>query len=127
MTTAHQMEVHMKNDLPAAVVDVHYQAITAVGNATLAGQLIGHKRDRSQPHRVIRLDVQKGWYVSLRHDEEMDRRAGMNILDGQQDVILVDFDPWLEVGDDITKDTISHQATQCTPSSLARRLGVLAA
>ena len=83
MATTHQMEVDMKNDLPAAVVDVHHQAITAVGNATLARQPIGHKGEARQPHRVIRLDVQKGWHVPLRHDEEMDWRAGMNILNGQ--------------------------------------------
>lgn len=83
MATAHQMKVNMKNDLPATVVDVHYQAITAVGNATLARQPIGHKWEGSQPHRIIRLDVQKGWHVPLRHDEEVDRCAGMNILNGQ--------------------------------------------
>ena len=45
MTATHQMKVDVKNDLPAAVVDVDYQAITTVSNATLARQLIGHKRD----------------------------------------------------------------------------------
>ena len=83
MATAHQMKVDMKNDLPATVVDVHYQAIPAVGNAMLARQPIGHKWEGSQPHRIIRLDVQKGWHVPLRHDEEVDRCAGMNILNGQ--------------------------------------------
>jgi len=83
MATTHQMKVDMKNDLPAAVIDIRHQAITIVGNATLARQPIGHKGEARQPHRVIRLDVQKGWYVSLRHDEEVDGRAGMNILNGQ--------------------------------------------
>jgi hypothetical protein len=30
------MKVDMKNDLPATVVDVHHQAITAGSNATFA-------------------------------------------------------------------------------------------
>ena len=51
MATTHQMEVDMKNDLPAAVVDVHDQAITAVGNATLARQPISYKGE-ARSHTV---------------------------------------------------------------------------
>ena len=83
MATTHQMKVDMKNDLPTAMVDVHHQTITVVGNATLTRQPISYKGEARQPHRVIRLDVQKGWHMPFRHDEEVDRRARMNILDGQ--------------------------------------------
>jgi hypothetical protein len=127
MTAAHQVKVDVKNDLSATVVDVHHQAIAAVGYATLARQLIGHKRERRQPHHVVWLNVQEGWHVSLRHDEEVDGRAGMNILDGQQSVILVNLDAWLAVSNDVAKDTISHRPAQHARSSLARGLGVLAA
>jgi hypothetical protein len=111
MTATHQMKVDVKNDLPTAMVDVHHQTITAVGNAPLARQPIGHKWQGSQPHRVIWLDVQKGWHVPLRHNEEVDRCAGMNILNGEQDVILVCLDAWLAVGDDVAKEAYDHRAT----------------
>jgi hypothetical protein len=124
VTAAHYVKVHVKNDLPATVVDVDHQAITTVCDAMLAGQSIGHKGDSTHPRRISWLDVQEGWYVSLRHDEEVDRRAGMHIFYGQQGLILVDFDPWLSVGDNVAKDAFRHQPTQGTPSSLAGGLGV---
>jgi hypothetical protein len=127
MTAAHQMKVYMKNDLPTAAVDVGHQAVAAVSDTTLTGQPIGHKRDSTQPHRISWLDVQEGWYVSLWHDEEMDWCAGINVLYGQQGVILVEFDPWLSAGDDVAKDAFRHQPTQWAPSSLAWGLGVPAA
>jgi hypothetical protein len=121
------MKVHVKNDLPAAMVDVYDQPITIVREAALACQPIGHERDSTQPHRIMWFDIQQGWYVPLRHDQEVDRCAGVDVLNGQQDVILVYGNPWLSAGDDVAKDAVSHQPTQGMRSSLARGLGVPAA
>src|SRR5688572_18647974 len=118
------MEMHMKNDLPTAVVDIRHQAIAMVSDSTLARQAISHIRDGTYPFRVIGLDIQEGWHVPLRHDQEVDRSAGMNILNGQQGVIFVDFDGWRSVIDDIAKHTFSHQIIQCVRSSLAAGLKV---
>jgi len=57
------MKVNVKNDLPAAVVDVDHQPITTVSDAPLTCQAIGHERDGTHPHRIIGRDVQEGWYV----------------------------------------------------------------
>lgn len=118
------MEMDVKNDLPAAVVDVHHQAIATVSDVTLTRQPIRHKRDCTDPYDVIGLDVQEGWNVPLRHDQEVDRGTGMKILNGQQDVIFVDFDGWLSVIDDIAKHTFSHQTIHCGRSSLTAGLRV---
>ena len=126
MTAAHQMKVDVKNDLPSPVIDVHDQTITAVGDAVLARQLVGHKRDGREPQGVIGLDVQEGRHVPFRHDEEVDRRAGVNILNGHQHVILIHLDAWPTVGDDVAKNALCHQAIQRARSALPRGLGVFA-
>jgi hypothetical protein len=118
------MEMDVKNDLPAIVVDVHLQTITTISDIARARQPIRHKRDRTDPYGVIGLDIQEGWNVPLRHDQEVDRSAGINILNGQQEVIFVNFDGWLPVIDDIAKHTFSHQPIQCGRSSLTAGLGV---
>lgn len=109
MTAAHQMKMDVKNDLTAAAIDVRHQTKPTVGDAALARQAIRHKRDRAHPDGVVGLDVQEGWHVPLRHDEQVDGSAWMNILNGQYDVVLVEFDAGLSARDDVAKDTLSHQ------------------
>jgi hypothetical protein len=109
VTAAHQMKMDVENDLTAAVIDVRHQTKPTVGDAALVRQAIRHKGDRAHPDGVIGLDVQKGWHVPLRHDEQVDGSAWMNILNGQYDVILVEFDAGLSARDDVAKDTLSHQ------------------
>ena len=109
MTAAHQMKMDVKNDLTAAAIDVCHQTKPVVGDAALARQAIRHKGDRAHPDSVIRLDVQEGWHVPLRHDEQMDGSAWMNILNGQYDVVLVEFDAGLSARNDVAKNTLSHQ------------------
>ena len=124
MTAAHHMEMHMKNDLPTAMVDIRHQAIATLSETALARQMIGHIWNGTDPSSVVRLEVEQGGNVPLRHDEEMDRSAGMNILNGQQGVIFVDFDGWLSVTDDIAKHTLCHQTIQRGLSSLTAGLGI---
>ncbi len=109
MTAAHEMKMDVKNDLTTAVIDVRHQTKPTVGDAVLARQAIRHKRDRAHPDGVIGLDIQEGWHMPLRHDEQVDGSAWMNILNGQYDVILVEFDAGLSARDDVAKDTLSHQ------------------
>ena len=109
MTAAHQMKMDVKNDLTAAAIDVCHQTKPVVGDAALARQAIRHKGDRAHPDSVIRLDVQEGWHVPLRHDEQVDGGARMDILNGQYDVVLVEFDAGLSARDDVAEDTLSHQ------------------
>jgi hypothetical protein len=124
VTATHDMEMHMENHLPASVVDICHQAIATISDFVLARQAIGHVGDGTHPHSIIRLDVQEGRHVPLWHDQEVDRSAGMNILNGQQDVIFVDFDGWLSAAADLAKHTFSHQTIQCVRSPLTAGLGV---
>jgi hypothetical protein len=124
VTASHHMEMHMENNLPASVVDICHQAIATISDLVLARQAIGDIWDGAHPDSIIGLDVQEGRHMPLRHDEEVDRGAGMDILNGQQHVIFVDFNSWLSVVDDLAKRTFSHQTIQCVWSPLTAGLGI---
>jgi hypothetical protein len=106
------MKVDMKNSLPTTVVDVHDQTIAAISDAALTRQLIGNEGEARQPQSIIKCNLQQSRHVPLRHDEQVDRRAGVNILNRQQDVIFVGSRARFEIGDDRAKETSRHQLTR---------------
>lgn len=122
MTATHHVEMHMKDDLPAAVIDIRHQAVATLSKIVLACEAIGHIRHGTDPSSVVRLKVEQGGDVPLGHDQEVNRRAGMVILNSQQQVIFIDFDGWLSVIDDIAKHTFGHQTIQHGTSSLTAGL-----
>jgi hypothetical protein len=122
--TGEQMQMDMKNGLTGvpAIVDDH--AIAGLIKAFLLRKCLRHKEQVSNQLPVILPDAVNIGEVFFRHDEDMDRRLRIEVLEGNSKLILVDHFRGDLLFDDPAEDAVlikSHAYPFRSPEKLLKK------
>jgi hypothetical protein len=88
--SSQQVEVEVKDDLPAFAVAVQYQAESALGDALLPGDAVRHQEEVSEESIITLASIKERWKVSAGNNQDVDRRLRVDVLEGYGFVVLVD-------------------------------------
>lgn len=115
MASRQEMKVDMEYRLAGIGIAVLHDAEAALVNAALPGNG-GSSPENAANQRIIRGGQVKGIHdVLSRDEEEVMRRHGVDILDSDEIIVLIDFLRGDRAIDDFTEDATVH------PSFLSRR------
>src|SRR5262245_5057920 len=87
-TTTQHVQMDVKHDLAAFPIDVHDHAIAR--QSVISRKTFRGKQEAADQCGMIRIEVVQRGDVSLRNDEPMNRRLRMDVLEGDDRVVLVD-------------------------------------
>jgi hypothetical protein len=78
------------------------------GTALFFGQFLGLVEQPAGQANILRLQFHDIPDMLFRNEEEMNRRLGGNVVEGQEFVILIDPLTGNLPGNDLTKNTVTH-------------------
>jgi hypothetical protein len=87
--TTQEMQMDVKNDLPARLVAVHQSAVAGLGE-TLASRNLAHGSIHTPHERFIfRLEIIERGDMFPWHDQDVDRRLGIEVAESDYRVVFV--------------------------------------
>src|SRR5258706_7147179 len=108
---AEEMEMNMKNGLPRGRAAVEHDAKAVLRDALLLGEAVGDGTTIADELVIVLLQLEQRRDVLHRHDQDMDRRLGPDVLEGDDRVVAID-DVALDLPfDDAAKKTVAHRPT----------------
>lgn len=108
MPPGQKMEVDVKYRLTSAGIIVVDDAKPVCCNPLLTGNGCRYAKDMADQRVIIRLQIQRIHNMFFRHDKEVKRRDRRNILDGYDQVILVNPRDGNITPDYLAKDAVFH-------------------
>src|SRR5688572_3372795 len=102
-STAEHVQMCMKYHLPTLAIDVHGH--TVAGQSMLAGETLRRQQQAADELAVLVREVVQRRDVRFGNHEAMERRLGVNVLEGQDALVLVD-----SLGGELTRDDLAKQA-----------------
>jgi acetyl-CoA carboxylase alpha subunit len=115
---AKDVRVHVKNGLAGVATGVQDDAVTILDEA----KALGHFRDPDHEFPDVGnrmcLEIMKACGPAFRDDKHVDFRLGLDVLEGQDVVILVNDSGRNLAGQDLVKNglTFPHSYRPCDPS-----------
>ncbi len=105
----HQVQVNMKHRLPAPLTNIHNRPPTLLRHTLTVGQVRRRRHQLAEQCRVTGLKLVESSDVLSRNDQDVNRRLGRDVPEGQDVVILVDHIGWdLSGGDAAEEAWIGH-------------------
>jgi len=93
------------------------QAPAAGLEAVISREARGHLGDPGRGGGGLRGQVPEAFAVGLRNDEQVHRRLGEDVLEGEQVLVLVDQGRRDLLPRDLAEQAFSHQGPPCSTSS----------
>lgn len=115
--------MNVKHRLTPVGVAVRHHAVSAGVNTQLAGDLFGHQEDVSDGGFVIRGEIIQRGDVLLGDDQDVCRGAGVDVPEGQANVVLENGFGRDLPGDDLAENTVAHGSdlpARCLPRVIRR-------
>src|SRR2546422_3079505 len=103
--TGQKVDVHVVHNLASLWAAVHSQPIPALGQSLGLTDRAGREKTAAEDLGILALHRHDRGDVALGHDEEMDRRLRVDILEGQNRIVLV-----LDVRVTLTRDDATERA-----------------
>lgn len=109
MTAAQQMKMQVKNSLARVSSRIDDHTETALGNTLLARQFCAHKKNLTHNGLVVRFQIQNRSDMLARNDQDMDRRFGTDVPEGDYGLVSVNDIPFNSAFHNATEKTITHR------------------
>src|SRR5215470_3305428 len=106
-SAAEQMQMNVKYGLAGVAVGVEDRP-KAAGQPSLLGERGGPSDQLAHDAIVARLDVVQRCDMPLRHDEDMGRRLRIDVVEGEDAVVLVDDRSRHLALDDLAEKAVAH-------------------
>ena len=106
--SSQQVEVEVKDDLPAFAVAVQYQAEAPLGDTLLSGDAVRHQEEVPKESIITLACIKERREMPAGNNQDVDRRLRVDVLEGHRFFVLVDdLGGMLPLGD-LTKETGLH-------------------
>jgi len=106
--SSQQVEVKVKDDLPAFAVAVQHQAKAPLGDALLSGDAVRHQEEVPEEPIITLARFKDRREVAAGNDQDVDGGLRVNVLEGHRFFVLVDDLGGMLPARDLTKETGLH-------------------
>ena len=108
MAPAQDMEVKMKHALATIDTGIDDEAIACIGNPLLFCNRISSQQQAPKQHGIRILQLGNRGEMFSRDDERMDRRLGIDIVERDYQIVLIDKRCGNGPRDDFAKEAVAH-------------------
>jgi hypothetical protein len=104
------MEMEMEDRLPRITVAVEHRPIPALIEPILPGEIAGDSEQGPDQGIVLRTEVVKRGDVPARHDQQVERRLRIQILEGDDRTVVVNAFSGNQTRCDLAEQAVDHPA-----------------
>src|SRR5437867_1121872 len=111
------MEVEVKHRLTTVSTGIGHDSVAALAQALLLRHLRARNEQVSQESLILGTAILHGHYVRFRNDQRMDRCLGIDVVECQRLVVLINDLGRNRPLNNLTKETIVHGSRLTFPTS----------
>ena len=122
MASAQDLEMKMKHALAAMSTGIDYEAVPRIGNPLLFCDCITGQQQAPEQCDIGLLQLGNRGEMFWRDDERMDRRLGIDIVERDYQIVLIDKRCGNGPRDNFTKKTVAHLVVSFLKPDFPNRL-----
>jgi hypothetical protein len=109
---AQKMKVEMGNILARIPAGVEHDPVARLFQVFQTGDVLGLKQEASQQGGFLLRSFGQGGKMVLGDNQDVDGGLGLDVLEGQEDIVLIDHPGRYFPADDLAENAIAHRKPQ---------------